>query len=269
MCRLLGVVSSETTNFRFSLHEAPRSLARLSREHPDGWGLAVHGREGWRVEKHAVCAGDDARFQQHAAASQGEVLVAHIRKRTVGPICPANTHPFHRGKWVFAHNGTIDDPSFLTTRTSATRAAEVEGQTDSERYFAAILTTLDQAGKERRAIEAALLGFTRALLGHGSLGAANFLLSDGAVLYAFRLGRTLHVLDRQLGDPVRRTRTAPSTEATIETPWSPRRHAFIVASEQMTDEPFREIAEGSLVAIRGVGQPVMEVLSGSVASNVP
>src|SRR5262245_34024795 len=48
MCRLLGVVSSEATDYGFSLCRAPRSLALLSRDHPDGWGLAIHAEgRGW------------------------------------------------------------------------------------------------------------------------------------------------------------------------------------------------------------------------------
>ena len=42
MCRLLGIASSEPTHFRIVFKEAPRSLATLSREHPDGWGVAIY-----------------------------------------------------------------------------------------------------------------------------------------------------------------------------------------------------------------------------------
>ncbi|QUS47087.1 hypothetical protein [Salmonella enterica] len=41
MCRLLGIVASELTEFGLVLTEAPRCLATLSREHPDGWGIAT------------------------------------------------------------------------------------------------------------------------------------------------------------------------------------------------------------------------------------
>src|SRR5690349_717627 len=100
MCRLLGVVSSECVDYRVALHQAPRSLAALSSEHPHGWGVAVHNSsEGWTLQKSVACARDDTRFQQIAAAYQGQVLIAHIRKRTVGPIALENTHPFQRGRW--------------------------------------------------------------------------------------------------------------------------------------------------------------------------
>src|SRR6187431_1367309 len=99
MCRLLGVVSSEATDFRFSLNEAPRCLARLSPDHPHGWGIAVHAeKHGWDLHKHAACAGEDERFGAIAADARGEVLIAHVRKRTVGPIGIENTHPFRSGR---------------------------------------------------------------------------------------------------------------------------------------------------------------------------
>lgn len=267
MCRLLGVVSSETTTYGFSLKDAPRSLAVLSREHPDGWGLAVHARaRGWSVQRHAACAGDDHRFDDLAARAEGEVLIAHIRKKTVGPTRVENTHPFRRGRWVFAHNGTIRDLARMERSTSASRAAEIEGDTDSERYFAHVLTMLDEAAGDRARERANLVAVVRTLVDDASLtadgGGANFLLGDGETLYAFRLGRSLHVLDRNHVDQVRRTRTSPETSAALETPWSHRRHALLVASEQMTREPWKEIPTATMVALEAGPTPRMEVLVG-------
>ena len=261
MCRLLGVVSSETTTFGFSLQQAPRSLSALSSAHPDGWGLAVHGPTGWDLTKHAAAAHSDERFRGAVARSRGNVMVAHIRKRTVGPISAQNTHPFRRGEWVFAHNGTINDVDRLAADTSAVRAAEVEGQTDSERLFAHLLSAIDRAVD----VDAALVRAVDALVVHPNLGAANFLLSDGKRLYAFRFGRTLFLLPRHQGDDVRQRRSSPDTLAELETPWSVRRRAFILASEKMTDEPFRELEEGTLVRVDAGVDPRLTVLRGAVA----
>lgn len=259
MCRLLGVVCSEATDFRFSLHEAPRSLAVLSAEHADGWGLAVHSRgTGWDLHRNPVRAGECARFKELAASARGEILLAHIRKRTVGPIGVANTHPFQRAGLVFAHNGTIEDIEWFSTQTSNARRAEIEGQTDSERFFAWVLTLLDELGHDR--IDEALHRAVDRALERPKLGAVNFLLSNGESLWAFRHGRTLHLLERHPGDPVREVRIAHETEAELDTPWSPRRHAFLVASEHMTDEPWREVAEGTLLRIDSGATPRLEML---------
>src|SRR3974390_1825079 len=120
MCRLLGIAASEPTNFRIVLREAPRSMAALSREHRDGWGIAVFDDDsrGWCVEKGAACAREDERFHQLAVGSRGEILISHIRQKTVGDTSLANTHPFERGRWVFAHNGTVKDVGWLRAGTS-------------------------------------------------------------------------------------------------------------------------------------------------------
>src|SRR4030095_820611 len=42
MCRLLGIISAEPIPYKVLLKEIPRSLSVLSKEHSDGWGLAVY-----------------------------------------------------------------------------------------------------------------------------------------------------------------------------------------------------------------------------------
>jgi glutamine amidotransferase len=242
MCRLLGVVASREVGFDFALARAPRSLAALSPQHPDGWGLAVHapGR-GWTLTREAACAGDDARFREVAEGARGQVLIGHIRKKTVGPTRLENTHPFARGEWVFAHNGTIAEAHVLAAETSARRAAEVRGDTDSERYFAWLLTIVDDVRAQGRpAIERAIARAVTSLRRWPHLGPWNFLLSDGETLYAHRRGRALLALQR--GGPRR-------------TP------AWIVASEATTDERFEELDEGALYAVRGGEQPRVERLA--------
>jgi predicted glutamine amidotransferase len=267
MCRMLGIVASEATSFRFCLYQAPRSLSCLSREHPDGWGIAVYesGREHWMLHKHPACAGSDDRFADVAVTATGHSMVAHIRKRTVGPIGMDNTHPFHRGRWVFAHNGTIDELDALRSRTSPARRAEVVGTTDSELFFAYLLSRLDDEGGAEEAgadaVEAALARATRELCSSPSFGASNFLLSNGEDLYAFRRGRTLFALERRPGDEVRPSRRSPETGATIDTVWSARRHAVLVASEAITDEPWKPVEEGTLLRVTRRPEPRIRVIA--------
>ena len=78
-------------------------------------------------------------------------------------------------------------------------------------------------------------------------GACNFLLSDGNVMYAHRYGRTLHILTRRPVDAVRVHRESQETGAAIETPWTARRHAVLIASEEITAEPWQTVAERTLL----------------------
>jgi predicted glutamine amidotransferase len=254
MCRLLGAVADELVPFRLTLHEAPRSLAVLSREHPDGWGVAVYDpARGWTVQKGTLSAHEDSEFHDVAAGSRGEMLVAHIRKRTVGPVSIANTHPFQHGRWVFAHNGTLGDTSWIRARTSNGRLGAVRGETDSELFFAFLLARLDAEGL----LDAPASSHTDRVLAHAlsdalarpDLGAVTFLLSDGKVLYAHRSGRTLFLLERYPGDEVRVRRESHETGAVLETPWTSHRSAVLVASEQITDEPWLPLAERALIRI--------------------
>ncbi len=237
MCRLLGAVSTEITDYELSLALAPRSLAALSPDHPHGWGLALHdGRRGWEVYRNTTCAREDDRFRSLAGSARGRFLVAHVRNRTVGPTSFANTHPFRRDGWVFAHNGTIKDLAFLDRRTSGERRREVEGDTDSERFFAFLLTAIDRAGDAKN-LDAALASACSSLTAQRDAGAANFLLSDGKTMFAHRWGRTLHTLER--GDKT-----------------------FLIASEKTTDEAWTEVAEGTLLRVdRGARPTVTTLLS--------
>ncbi len=259
MCRLLGIASSEPTDFKIVLREAPRSLAALSREHRDGWGLAVwDDGQGWRLDKGVAPAGEDEHFHRLAIGSRGLVLVSHIRQKTVGETSLANTHPFQRGRWVFAHNGTVKDVAWLRQHTSPERAAESRGETDSELLFAWLLTRLDEVGvtdaPATTATDRALGTASRAARERAGFGAFNFLLSDGGTLYAHRFGRTMHLLERGPSDAVRQRRRSHDGTV-VETPWSQRRSAIFVASEKITEEPWQQVDEGMMLRIERLPVP--------------
>lgn len=243
MCRLVGIVAASPYEFGHVLRDAPRSMAMLSREHRDGWGLATHQGvlgEGWMVRRSVLTAGDDPLFLSCARRARGRMMLAHVRQKTIGPLAVENTHPFRHGRWAFAHNGTIKDVAFVSARASPERLAEREGVTDSELFFAYLLTKLDEAGVTddvpatrtdevvRRAVHAAIE--------HTELGTANFLLSNGLSLYAHRLGRPLHLLERA---PVH-----PEGEYPLD-----HRSCVVVASEPLTDERWTDLPQGSLLRV--------------------
>ena len=202
MCRLLCIVASELTEFGLGLTGAPRSLATLSREHRDGWGIATHdanqpaGTDACDLHRGTAPAMDDHRFHELSARVRGHLLVAHVRQKTVGPTRLENTHPFVRDGWAFAHNGTIRETETLRSRCSDQRLLEIAGDTDSELFFAYVLTRFDERGLTRldgepsRAMATALLHELTAELREAHIGAFNFLLSDGMTTFAHRYGRS-------------------------------------------------------------------------------
>jgi glutamine amidotransferase len=260
MCRLVGAVSSESAQFRLTLREAPRSLAYLSQEHRDGWGIGVFSEsEGWSIQRGTLCALEDHEFHEVAVASRGELLLAHVRKRTVGNISLENTHPFQHGRWVFAHNGTINDVGWIRAHTPPSHLIKIRGETDSEQLFAFLLSRLDRVDPvfdgDSDAEDRALVGALEELSAHPTLGTCTFLLSDGRKLYAHRSGRTLFMLERMPGDAVRTERESVETCAVVETRWSPARHAILIASEKITDEPWRTVDEGTLLRVDRLPEP--------------
>ena len=269
MCRILGIVADTQAEFRFCLREAPRSLGVLSRAHPDGWGVAVFDdRRGWTLGKQPRSAFADPEFLEVAGASKGEVLVAHIRRRTVGPVSIENTHPFRRGRWVFAHNGTIEDVDHLRAAASPGRLAEIQGTTDSEVFFAYLLTHLDAvgaAGDERSRTttdaDAALARAVTDVASRSTFGACNFLLANGETLYAFRKGRTLHLLERAADDEPRSLVPSPETGTVMEARWTPRQRMILVASEEITDEPWTSVDEGVLLKVARHPHPEVSILA--------
>jgi glutamine amidotransferase len=214
---MFGLLAAQPVKVAELLRDAPRSLRQLSLEHADGWGVAIE-MDGWRVHRSTTCAARCPRFDGIVDSVETRLIVAHVRKRTVGETSLANTHPFHRGRFVFAHNGTVCAAT-LAARTSVARLAEIEGGTDSERLFAFLLTQIDVAGDIERGVVAA----TRELCAMPVLGPASFLMSCGEQLFAFRLGRALFTLARD--------------------------GATFVASEPLTDEAWREIPEGGVITI--------------------
>ncbi len=238
MCRLFGVVSRHVEPHTEPLATAPKSLAALSPDHPHGWGIAAHDGKNWAVHKSPTCAQEDPAFRALAAEIRGRVVLAHVRKATVGNTNLVNTHPFRRDAWVFAHNGTIADVAWLDRRTSQSRRRETTGDTDSERFFAFLMTALDEVGAtkgSRRAARGAAHGaLAQALVAATSrshFGAVNFLLSDGDVLYAHRFGRSLHVS------------TGPGV--------------IRVASEAPHEASWQEVPERSLLCMQGGAVPIV------------
>jgi predicted glutamine amidotransferase len=225
MCRMFGLAATRPVALSDLLCEAPRSLRALSHEHRDGWGVAIRTADGWRIDRDTKSAAVCNRYLE-LAAIEATLAIAHVRNKTVGDISLANTHPFRRGPFVFAHNGTVRDLAAVIARSAPEHLAALEGDTDSERLFAFVLTHIDEAGDISRGVAAAV----RALHAITDVGSVNFLLSCGARLYAHRLGRSLYTLTRD--------------------------DVSVVASEPLTDEPWLELAERQLVILETV-EPAM------------
>lgn len=81
-----------------------------------------------RLTQPATLAMQDPDFYDALMEGQDGVVIAHTRAATVGVIKASNAHPFHAGRIIGCHNGTID--SF--------HPGVPEAEVDSERLIKAL-----------------------------------------------------------------------------------------------------------------------------------
>jgi predicted glutamine amidotransferase len=256
MCRLLGIVANKEVDFHFSLFgNASRNLRTQSEENPDGWGIAVYPEEGSpKIKKEPLKAAEDLSFDQAAFSAFGRILVGHVRLASSGRNRHENTHPFEIGGWVFAHNGTIKAIDNLKRHIDPSFAMMVKGDTDSEKYFALILSqflrdgVLSDAGKEAL-VESLSKGIKVVRDEIGGYG-LNFILSDGRYLFGFKNGRPLYLLSRGPESVPGVNLQSEETGALLSWKKSVGEKAVIIASEKMTaSDPWVPLKENELVSV--------------------
>jgi glutamine amidotransferase len=156
------------------------------------------------IEKQTWAAFDGEHFSRKAARVYAKTLVAHVRRATVGGTSIQNTHPFHHGRWIFAHNGSV--PNFDRVRFNPLEymdplhRSEIRGTTDSEHVFLYLLS-LFLCHPERALLATVkqgrgqIVGWSAAIDPGARVG-LNILLTDGQHMIGPRLNRSLCYLPR-------------------------------------------------------------------------
>ena len=181
MCRVFGCVAAEPISVRHDLLEAVNPLVRQSEEHDSGWGMSVYKRadgEEPKCLRFPEAAFEDDDFVG-ATEMRGRIFNVHVRRATMGGLTPENTHPFCLGPYSFCHNGTLMRyPKLLEPDVM-----KPKGETDSEAFFNFLMRDFDD-GDPTRCLRQAV----RTLIERSPFSGINFLFSDGAKLYAYKLG---------------------------------------------------------------------------------
>jgi glutamine amidotransferase len=255
MCRLYAQRADVSSSAEEPLCSSHNALQFQSHKHQHGWGVAWYQRGVPRLVRGILPAHADEAFTEAASHAHSEVVVAHVRDASVGPISADNSHPFLHGRWVFAHNGTV-----ARFRSSSRVRARIEreidrdlreavrGDTDSERCFHLFLTRLRalvRPGEDATlaAVRAALADVTEVVqrcaddASHPS--SLNFVVSDGRLVCACRRGRDLVYHLR------------------------PRPRRFVVASERIGDRDWKVVPDGGFVGVDERFRLVRGTLSGS------
>ncbi|MDJ0630127.1 MAG: class II glutamine amidotransferase [Rhodobacter sp.] len=258
MCRLFAMSANEPTRVECSLVHAQNALMLQSQEDQEGlpnghgWGVADY-RDGLPlIEKQTWAAFHGEHFKKTAARVYAHTVVAHVRRATVGGTSIENTHPFHHGKWIFAHNGTV--PHFLDVRDQMMPQIDplfqndIKGTTDSEHVFYFLLS-LRMRHPDRDLRELVAVGLNRirqwceAVDPRARIG-LNIVLTDGEELAGSRFGRSLWHLRRE---QVYTCEICGRTHVHHEVGTDYR--AVEIASEPISGDPWEEFPDGVVYSV--------------------
>jgi predicted glutamine amidotransferase len=212
-CRLWGMIGTtpHEPTILDQLVTGTHSLRTLATANADGWGLAYHSprlRTLGLTRPELLRAGPPANdaYDTRFAEAVSEMLtidatcaIIHLRAATAGHSDIPDPHPFCRGDFAFAHNGTVsvdkvttlltqDDLAYLDTH----RVDYTNPSLDSELYWLYVLKLRDQGvlrrdGKRTFSTAEAIAEAALQLhLNSGIVSAANCVLSSADTLYALR-----------------------------------------------------------------------------------
>ena len=231
---------SEPVSATFWLLEAPDSLAEQSRREPDGTGLGAFTADGVPiVAKQPLAAYEDQQFAREAREVSSRTFVAHVRYASTGALSVRNTHPFQQRDRLLAHNGVIEDLPRLEHELGEAMAL-VQGETDSERFFALITREIERHGDVAEGITSA----ARWVAAHLPLFAINIVLITAGELWALRYPdvHELFVLQRAAGGmggtehPRHLEHSSPRASIRVRSGDLAARPAVVVATERMDED---------------------------------
>src|SRR6516162_9242645 len=265
MCRLFGLTAG-TARVRatFWLLDAPDSLEVQSHRNADGSGIGFFDAAGAPViDKQPEPAFEDEEFIHEAKQAESATFVAHVRYATAGGRAVHNTHPFAAHGRIMAHNGGVGELARLEEQLGSYRSL-VQGDTDSERYFALITQQTDAHGGDVAAGIAANL----------PLSSLNTVVATPGELWALRYPaqHALHIIERPAspgaGEAGLHVRSATSS---VHVPALDAAASVVVASEELDGEDgWRMLAPGELVHVGpGLGVESAVVIDEEPARLIP
>ncbi len=128
----------------------------------DGFGVGWYGAGDRTLParyRSVNPAWNDLNLRELADHVESPLFIAHIRAAVGSPVQQTNCHPFRHGRWLFVHNGLIQD--FHTVRRDLLLEVDpslflgIAGSTDSELLFHLALTfglEKDPLGAMERAV---------------------------------------------------------------------------------------------------------------------
>ena len=241
MCRLFGLTAGTARVMAtFWLLDAPDSVEVQSHRNVDGSGIGFFDPGGVPVlDKQPEPAFEDAEWIREAKQAESAQFIAHVRWATAGGRTLANTHPFTMNGRIMAHNGGFGSLPVLEEHLGS-YARLVQGDTDSERFFALITKETDaHDGDAGAGITAA----ARWIAANLPLSSLNTIVAAPGELWALRYPaqHAMHIVEHP----------SPHLRSSISTVHVPQAAAtVVVASEELDGESgWRMLAAGELVHV--------------------
>ena len=268
MCELFAGSSSVPIEVKYSLH-AFAEHGGLVHPNKSGWGIAYReGRDALLIkEPEPASESPWVRFIESQPLTR-TCVIAHVRYATAGAPDFANTHPFMRelgGRMhLSAHNGGFD--GIWDKKTLRSGVYHPTGETDSEFAFCLLLERLAPLWRETQ--EPPPLADRMAIVAEvardlATMGSANFLYSDGDVLFAhadkrhWDEGGGSFSEARPPGLSLARQNDLSVKGLHVEAP-DPETTAVFLASVPLTGDGWEPLAEGTVLALRD-GEEVSRV----------
>ena len=262
MCELLGMSAHHPAGITLSLNEFARHGGETG-PHVDGWGIAFYEGPDANLIRESTSAADSvlmSTLRGYRVAS--EIVIAHIRRASFGPVELRNTHPFRReigGRvHTFAHNGDLPgiDKRYSLDQTGFTLPV---GDTDSEYAFCILMQRLSKIQVSRGDVPE--LVARKKIISEfayqiGELGPANFLYSDGDALFVHGHIRTQP--DGSIGPPGLHYITVTcdygfgqSELASVKLESDQPQKVTLVSTTPLNDGNWQPMREGELLIIKG------------------
>ena len=141
---------------------------KIIKKHLDGFGFCWLENKKWNVYKNPVIYTEDKNLPKKIDKMvHSNVIIGHIRNKTIGDKTVNNTHPFYHKNMVFSHNGWVKDfanhKDKIIEKIDPKYKKFIKGETDSEYLFYLLVTCKDIIEKRKKDKESVVLENTIAL----------------------------------------------------------------------------------------------------------
>ncbi|MEE9451598.1 MAG: class II glutamine amidotransferase [Gammaproteobacteria bacterium] len=209
MCRFIAYLGKKPVIFNQILDKPENSLINQSRQareskhvlNADGFGIgwydhAIDDEPG--LFKSVQPAWNDQNLCHMTSKIRATCFAAHVRASTIGNVNILNCHPFAHQQFLFVHNGRISGFKQIKRQVLDSLNDEtfdlINGQTDSEHFFALLMDSLFQNNKTftvdnlAEAMHLAIhkINSMQQRLNNQALSILNTVLTDGKQMIATR-----------------------------------------------------------------------------------